>query len=114
MAYKSLIAKQLTSAFNMSKDLAIDAIFSRPILQEFDFSTGELEPTTIELVTAKVIPSKIMKGKDVETMKILVKTQDITDITVFTEVKINNVDWSIILDIHSNSYTSLLQLSRTL
>jgi hypothetical protein len=114
MSYKALIGKQLTLAFNMSKDLAIDVIFSKPNTQEFDFSSGVVTTGTISNITLKAIPSKIVKTQSSETMQLLVKNQDAGPLNIYTEVSINLVVWKVVSAINSNNYTTLLQLSRTL
>jgi hypothetical protein len=115
MSYKALVAKQLTAAFNMSKDLAVTVQLNKPKIQEFDFTTGEIVPTTVSTVFVKAIPSKVVKSRSTESLQLLVKNQDIgTDISVYSEVIYENQVWNIIKTINSNTYTSLLQLSKAL
>jgi hypothetical protein len=113
MAYKGLIGSQLNMAFNMAKDLAVLVTFQKAA-KEFDFSTGTVDTGVITSIPVKVIPLKTKKTKDSESLQILLKNKDVGDLSLFSTVVNNGVEWTIGTIIISNTYTSVLELTRTL
>jgi hypothetical protein len=113
MAYKGLIGNQLTLAFNMAKDLAVSMTFMSAT-KEFDFSTGAVDTTASSSVIVKAIPVKTRKTKDSESLQILIKNKDVGDVSLFSTVVNDGVEWTISATIISNTYTSILELTRSL
>jgi hypothetical protein len=113
MAYKGLIGSQLNTAFNMAKDLAVLMTF-KTATTDFDFSTGTASTSNAASISVKAIPLKTKKTKDSESFQILIKNKDVGDLSLFSTVINGEVEWTIGTIIISNTYTSVLELTRSL
>jgi hypothetical protein len=110
MAYNSLIGVQLNKAFNAAKDLAIEAVFTKTTSSEFDFSTGEVNDTTIPSITTKIIITKTSKTPEAKTMTIMFKTKEVGSFSMTDHVYIGNDRWHFGNVITSNNHISVVEL----
>jgi hypothetical protein len=110
MAYNSLIGVQLNKAFNAAKDLAIEAVFTKTVNSEFDFSTGEVNDTTIPSITTKIIITKTSKTPEAKTMTIMFKTKEVGPFSMTDHVFIAGDRWHFGNMVASNNHISIVEL----
>jgi hypothetical protein len=110
MAYNTLIGNALNKAFNAAKDLAIDAVFTKTTNSEFDFSTGEVNDTTIPSITTKIIITKTSKTPEAKTMTVMFKTKEVGDFAMTDLVYIDGDKWHLGNMITTNNHVSVVQL----
>lgn len=98
MSYTNLIDSNLRKAFNILKDLAIDATFVRTNSNSFNFATGQATAVTTPNIKTKVV---IFDGEEPATKsnllvkQLLVKAKDVGNIKVFDKVDFESVTWNI-------------------
>ena len=112
MSYKTLINSNVRKAFNLVKDLAEDVILSKKTASEFNFSTGEAKLTIENIPTKAIITSSDKSAKETNIiMKVmLLKTQDIGDISAYDVVTIGAIPWKIGPLIESDNYVTVTQI----
>lgn len=110
MSYNSLIGNALNKAFNAAKDLAIEATFTKTTNSEFDFSTGEVNETTIPSITTKIIITKTSKTPEANTMTIMFKTKEVGKFAMTDHVYINDDRWHFGNVITTNNHVSIVEL----
>jgi hypothetical protein len=110
MSYNSLIGNALNKAFNAAKDLAIEATFTKTTNSEFDFSTGEVNETTIPSITTKIIITKTSKTTEAKTMTIMFKTKEVGPFSMTDHVYIDGDKWHFGNMITSNNHISVVEL----
>jgi hypothetical protein len=98
MGYQSLIDRNLSKAFTLVKDLALDAVFTKKSNLEFSFSTAEMNTPKNENINAKIIVTETKKpANDRNTFEkiIMVKSKDVGDLNWYSTVKFENKTWNI-------------------
>lgn len=113
MAYVALIDSNLTRAFNLIKDLAVIGVFTKKSGVSFDFTSGETVTTSTSTVTTKVVILDLKKTSDKSNTvrkQLLVKSKNLENLTFYDTVTINNVVWKLGEVIHSNTFTTLLDI----
>ncbi len=115
MGYTSLIDNSLKKAFNLVKDLAVDAVFTKKVTPSFNFNTASAEFGTNQTVSTKVVIvdiNKVSKDRSATKKQLLVKSKDIGDINQYTTVSINAVTWNIGEITKGNGFINLVNIYR--
>jgi hypothetical protein len=113
MSYAKIIDNNLTRAFNLIKDLADTAVFTKKGGVSFDFTTREVTNTTSDTITVKIIlmdEKKSSKDRNTKEKQIMFKTQDVGDISLYTTVTISNIAWKIGSSIKSDGFISIANI----
>jgi len=123
MSYKNLIDSNLNRAFNLVKDLALDAVLSKKSDVTFDFAAGSTVPDgTIETVDVKIIVVEVNKEKQSINRqnehkgvknKIMLKRKEIGDLSIYDSINYEGFDWNIASTIKSDGYISMLEVHRS-
>jgi hypothetical protein len=98
MSYKSLVHSNVRKAFNLLKDLADDVILTKKSSTGFDFGTGEAVLAEAPSVTTKAIVTEMTTSQGDKTAKkkmVLLKTEDVGDITSYDTLTTNSETWKI-------------------
>jgi hypothetical protein len=96
VSYNSLIDSQLKRAFNLLKDLAVDATFQKKNVTGFDFNTSTATLAVApDVVTKIVITGELKKTKEskVITKTIMCKSKDMGSLNSYSTVVIDGVVW---------------------
>jgi len=113
MSYTALIDSNLTKAFNLVKDLAVLGTFNKKSGVSFDFTTGETTTASTTTITTKVVIIDLKKTSDKSNTvrkQILFKSRNLEDLTFYDTITINGVIWKLGEIIHSNNFTTLLNI----
>lgn len=113
MGYKALINSQLRRAFVLLKDLATDATMTKKANQEFDFASGEVSTDTAVQTVVKLVETTTAKlSKDGATLrkKVMLKSEDALDPTLYDSITINGVVWQIGPVLQTNGFIVMLEL----
>jgi hypothetical protein len=113
MGYKQLIEKSTRKAFTQLKDLAIDVTLQRKANQTFDFNTSDVSAiTTTIVVKAVVVSTKKHKERDVALKEIMLRTEEVGDLTTIDSFLIGSEVWRISEVAKNDGYVSLLTISK--
>jgi hypothetical protein len=113
MSYAKIIDNNLTRAFNLVKDLAESASFSKKNGISFDFESRETINLTTDVVIAKVIvmdEKKNSKDRNTKEKQIMFKTQDVGDISLYNTVTLNNIIWKVGSAIKTDGFISIANI----
>lgn len=98
MGYRQLIDANLTRAFNLVKDLAVDVTFVKKSGTSFDFGAGEVEhKTSLSIATKAVVIDGSKPSKDNNVMKevIMFKSRDISPVNQYATIIKAGLTWNI-------------------
>jgi hypothetical protein len=98
MGYKSLIDKNLSLAFNLTKDLATDITLLKKTSTDYNFATGAVDVLTTETVTVKGIviqTEKNSKERNTSKQQVMLKRADVGDITKYDTLQYDSKVWNI-------------------
>jgi hypothetical protein len=113
MSHVNTINKGLDTAFRSLKDLVVFFSFVPKAQQTFDFVTREASTVAaIPVELRGVILKKERTETEVNKMKLLFKTTDIPDVSIYSSVTYNNQTWHIAPKIESGVFTTLLEVYR--
>lgn len=115
MSYSSLINSNLNKAFNLVKDLAVDAVFTKKADKSFNFATRAVKSSSGETITSKVIvldSKKPSKDRNTVTQQIMLKTIELGDLSLYDSVSINNISWKLGSFIKDDGFINIVELTR--
>jgi len=117
MSYVNLVNKSLTVAFNSVKDLATDITFTKKAVTGYDFSTKlntANAPTALNIkgVVLDSKKGKLNSDRNSQLKEIMLKRQDIGDITFYDSVSIAGQDWRLGSTIADNGYIVMVEAYR--
>jgi len=98
VSYAALIDRQVVSAFNKVKDLAVDATFTKALSATFDFNAGTLSKTSDTPVTIKLIEldqKKPQKNSNTITKTVMVKAIDVGSLSLYDTLSYSGNTWRI-------------------
>jgi len=110
MGYNALIEKSLTRAFNLLKDLAVESVFVKKTVSDFDFGTGSAS-TTSQNTIVKIIDidtSKDTKTGNV-TKQFMLRVADVGDLGSYDVITYKGSNWRIGSIIKSNGYIFIVE-----
>lgn len=117
MGYRTLIEGNLTKAFKLMKDLAVQAVFTKKTSNTFNFGTGVVSEGTSDHPAKVVFIEDIKREGDtnVTARYIMFQTSDVGDINSFDTVRIGDNTYKIGLPVgsgslKSNGFTSLVNI----
>ena len=119
MGYKQLIDSKVNLAFNLLKDLAVEATLTKKTGQSFDFVNLTVSATETPLVV-KVIEtdSKKPKSKDqknssnLTVKQLMVKTADVGDLKTVETFTISGVVWKVSEIQKNDGFISIVDVVR--
>lgn len=123
MSFQNLVNKNVTKAFNTIKDLATDVTFTKKAITGYDFSTSSNITGVDTVVSTKAVIIESKKGKrgtsssideirNSQRKEIMLKTQDIGDITFYDFVTFGGNDWKIGAIIADNGFVVMSEIYR--
>jgi hypothetical protein len=110
MSYAKIIDNNLSRAFNLVKDLAESASFTKKGGISFDFESREVVNLTTETILVKIIfmdEKKSSKDRNTKERQIMFKTQDVGDISLYDTFTVNNIIWKIGSSIKNDGFISV-------
>jgi hypothetical protein len=122
MSFQNLVNKNVNKAFNLIKDLATDVTFTKKAITGFDFNTKSNTAGTDTIVTTKAVIIESKKGRkgsigsntsrNAQRKEIMLKTQDIGDISFYDFVTFGGNDWKIGATIADNGFIVMSEIYR--
>ena len=121
MSYKALVDSNVTLAFNLLKDLAVDAVLKKSSNQEFNFGTAEMvdDKTSYNIKAVVIEDDKKSDKHNSIKRQLLFKTRGLGDINAYDIISIpNDVNPSVLNDwkfgpmINNDGYTILAEIYR--
>jgi mannose/fructose/N-acetylgalactosamine-specific phosphotransferase system component IIB len=115
MAYKNLIDSNVKKAFNLLKDLAVEAVLYKKLAPVFNFSTGEATVGDAETINIKVVITgqiKSERGKNVIEKVIMLKSKEVGDLSFYDTITINNIEWRLGEPIKSDGFVLITSMYR--
>ncbi len=115
MSYSKTIDQNLTRAFNLVKDLAVMATLNRKGDSTFNFSTRVAKISSGDTLEIKIIvldTLKPSKDRNTQTQQIMFKTSDVSDITLYDTIIINEILWKIIKYIKNDGFITIVEIGR--
>jgi hypothetical protein len=107
MGWKQLIDSNLLRAFNLVKDLAVDATFVQKSGTTFNFNSVAVNHASTVNKQAKVVAlntETTYKDKTMVTKMIMFKSRDVGDVSAYDKVILAGETWSIGDLVKSNGY----------
>jgi hypothetical protein len=115
MSYKAMIGRNVKLAFNLLRDLADPAILKKRDNTEFNFNTVEMKSKKTSNVETKilVIDEKYSSTENkVVSKEILLKTQEIGDITIYDQIELPDGIWTFGPIIKTDRFITITQIYR--
>lgn len=115
MSYRSLVDAQVRKAFNLLKDLAVDAVLNKKGAAAFDFGTGEATLTSDGNIPTKIIEveaKKPSKKTNVTEKTVMMKSQDVGDLNLFDTITVDGVEWKLGSPIKNDGYILITTMFR--
>jgi len=115
MSYSSLINSNLNKAFNLVKDLAVDATFTKRSDKSFNFATRTVKSSSGETITTKIIvldSKKPSKDRNTVTQQIMLKTAELGDLSLYDSIMIGTTSWKLGKFIRDDGFINIVELER--
>lgn len=115
MSYKNLIDKNLTLAFNLTKDLATDIVLSKKTSPSYNFSTAAVDVVSTQTVTTKGViieTEKNSKDRNSSKRQVMLKTAEVGDITKYDTLQYDSQTWNIGEIPKNDGYITLVNIYR--
>ena len=118
MGFKPIIHSSINTAFRQLKDLAIDAVYVRRTGAEFSFETAEVSDGTLTNIPIKTVVLGTKKsgsptaGHRTSTRQIMLRKSEISDISNFDSVIIDNKTWKLETVVQDTGFVLLVGISR--
>jgi len=115
MGYKALVNSQVRSAFNLIKDLAEDVTFVKKLDSSFNFNTLEAKvSSSVSVITKAVVTEskKVSEEHNAMNKLVMLKTQDIGDITAYDTLVLNGQNWKIGTSILSDGFVTIAEIHK--
>lgn len=122
MSYSALIDSNLIRAFNLVKDLAVDAVLIKNSKKDFNFATGIAESSNTQLPVKVIIMEDKKNARGSEPSKevnsivrqVMVRTKSVGDLTTFDSLLINGATWKFTNLLQTNTYITVAEISKEL
>jgi len=102
MGYRTLLDRNLTRAFNLIKDLAVDVTLIKISKSEFDFGS-QSATTTEESVITKAVWIEVDE-------QIMLKSATVGDINMYSGVSYQGKLWKIVEILKNDGYIVILKV----
>jgi len=115
MGYKTLVNKNVAKVFTLLKDLAEDITLTKKTAVNFNFSTNTATNVEAAAISTKAVITDSNKSsieKNTLTKIMLLKTQDIGDITLYDKITYANQTWLIGPSITSDNFITVIEASK--
>lgn len=115
MSYRASVDAQVRKAFNLLKDLAVDAVLSKKSGADFDFGTGDVNLTSAGNISTKIVitdAKKTSKKTNVTEKIIMMKSQDVGDLNLFDTVTVDGVEWKLSAPIKNDGFILITGMFR--
>jgi hypothetical protein len=114
MSYANLINSNITLAFKMLKDLAVDATIYKRSSTEFDFGSGVVDTSTSTVAVKVIVVDSEKKSQEHNTLitQIMLRSKEILDVTSLDKITINGVSWRFSNILKSNGYIIVAAIAR--
>jgi len=115
MGYKALVNKNVAKAFTLLKDLAEDITLTKKTATSFNFSTLTASDTEAAALTTKAVitdSNKQSLDRNVVKKIMLLKTQDIGDISLYDKISYNSQTWLIGPSILSDNFVTVVEVQK--
>jgi len=115
MGYKALINKNVTKAFALLKDLAEEITLTKKTANNFNFNTQTATAIESPVVITKAVitdANKTASDRNVLTKIMLLKTQDIGDITLYDKISYASQTWLIGPAIISDNFITVIEVRK--
>lgn len=117
MGYRSLVTKQVDSAFKQAGDLAVDIVLTSEVSSGYDFvNDAPIAPVAEPELVIKGIKleesSSDDPGNNTITVKLLVKAEDVGSLDVYDTFTFDNATWKLAPPYKSNGYTAEVTVTR--
>lgn len=116
MGFSNLIDSNLTRAFNLVKDLAIEAVFTLKSGTSFNFGNAETTHTssTSSTVKAVVMESSKKKASSQNTIErtLMFKSKDLIDVSGYDSVAIAGEVWNVGQTVKNDGRITILSIYR--
>ena len=122
MSYKSLINSNLTLAFKLLKDLAVNTTLRQTAKNDFDFGTAEMDTGKVNSTVVKavvIMDDKKSKKHNSVKRQLLFRAKGLTDIDSYDSVDIPDdvnpklsVNWKFGPKLNSDGYIVLAEIYR--
>jgi len=114
MSYVNLINSNVSLAFNLVKDLAVDALIVKASRSDFDFTTGATDQTFTSLPAKAIFVEEKKSSKEVNTSvkTVMIKTRESGDISTLDKLSVSNVIWNFTNIVRSNGYITIAEVAR--
>lgn len=114
MSYVNLINSNINLAFNLVKDLAVDAFIVKASRADFNFSTGSSNQAYTNTPAKVIIIEEKKKSKEVNTTvkTAMIKTREAGDISTLDKLSITGVTWNFTNIVRSDGYITLAEIAK--
>jgi hypothetical protein len=117
MGYKDLIDKNLTLAFNLVKDLAVEVSFIKKTGTTFSFTTSAVSHAASTTVPKKIVWTSGIKraiGSNIISRKLIMSIEGIDGISTYDSIFEGGIIWKISAPILNNGFIITLEAHREL
>jgi hypothetical protein len=114
MSYSNLINTNITLAFKMLKDLAVDATIFKRSVSEFDFGSGVADLSTTSVAVKVIVIGSEKKSQEHNTVisQIMLRSKEVLDVTALDKITINGVSWRFSNILKSNGYIIVAAIAK--
>jgi len=114
MGYRSLVIQKVRTAFNTIKDLAVDVTLTQSSPTGYNFATNQLVGASTATTTIKgvLLESDREEVENKIAGKLLLKSEDVSDLTIYDSLVINGITWNIVPPYKDNGYTIEVEIAR--
>lgn len=114
MGYKQLIDSNLIRAFNMLKDLAVDAQFTRRTGQGFNFGTGVVSTTPENLIVkiVRVEEKKKNSQRNTAQQTLMLKTAQIGEVKQNDYFTISAEIWTVSAVPKNDGFITVVEVTK--
>jgi hypothetical protein len=114
MSYKNLIDKNIISAFRLIKDLAVDATIVKKTVNEYNFSTANLNAVAVFLPVKVILLDSAQKSEkhNTEVKRVFIKKTDVDKLDAYERLIVNDVQWKIGPKIAGDDFIMLAEIYR--
>jgi hypothetical protein len=93
MGLKSLVSRNISTAFDLVKDFAVEATFAKSSNSAFNFASGDLVQSTSN-IKAKAVVIEKGKQESTKTTQLMFRTADV-DVSAYDSVTIDKTTWKL-------------------
>lgn len=119
MGYRDIVLSNTRKAFILISDLAVDATLTQNNPTGYNFASDALIGSSPASTTIKAVvlgkeknPDSNQGSPNVITSRILIKSEDVSDLTIYDSIVIGGVTWNIVPPYADNGYTTTITISK--